>query len=209
MMKIYPQDLVKSIQKVIDSGKVEITTFKNYDENFIKEINSCDIHIKFTIDNNRRDAIIVINNSDITSQFINTWRTSAPGKFMARDFKRNNKDFIGNTLYHIVKFELNGEKMMMLVRLLNEITEDCSTETMKELIEEYGDLTISGKIFSLIKIVRDNNRDGWNSWDRYKSRDNNYHMNLYESSSYIDEADDDNNDNNEIEDDSNESEPLF
>ena len=139
-MKIYPQELVKSIQKVIDSGKIEITTFKNYDENFIKEINSCDIHIKFTIDkDNKRDAIMIINNSDITSQFISTWRTSAPGKFMARDFKRNNKDFIGNTLYHVVKFELNGEKMMMLVRLLNEITEDCSVEESKQLIEDYGD----------------------------------------------------------------------
>lgn len=208
-MKIYPQDLVKSIQKVIDTGKVEITTFKNYDENFIKEINSCDIHIKFTIDKDgRRDAIMIVNNSDITSQFINTWRTSAPGKFMARDFKRNNMDFIGNTLYHVVKFELNGEKMMMLVRLLNEITEDCTVEEVKQLIEDYGDLTISKKIFSIIKIVKDNGRDGWNSWDRYKSRDNNYHMNLYESSSYIDEADDDN-DNEEISDDSGESEPLF
>lgn len=208
-MKIYPQDLVKSIQKVIDTGKVEITTFKNYDENFIKEINSCDIHIKFTIDKDgRRDAIMVINNSDITSQFINTWRTSAPGKFMARDFKRNNMDFIGNTLYHVVKFELNGEKMMMLVRLLNEITEDCTVEEVKQFIEDYGDLTISKKIFSIIKIVNDNGRNGWNSWDRYKAHDNNYHINLYESSSYIDEADDDN-DNEEISEDSSESEPLF
>ena len=209
-MKIYPQNLVKSIQTIIDSGKVEISTFNSYDE-FIPEINSCEIHIKFTKNSKGdREPIIMVNNSDITSQFINSWRTSAPGKFMCKDYRKDIKDFIGNTLYHVVKFTLDGVKMQMLVRLLTEITaEDCTESDRKELINEYGDLSISGKIFSIIKIMPDDGRNGWNCWDRYKSRDNNYIINLYETNSaYIDEANDDN-DNNECDEDSNESEPLF
>ena len=93
MMKIYPQNLVKSIQTIIDSGKVEISTFNSYDE-FIPEINSCEIHIKFTKNSKGdRDPIIMINNSNITSQFINSWRTSAPGKFMCKDYRKDKKDF--------------------------------------------------------------------------------------------------------------------
>ena len=108
MMKIYPQNLVKSIQTIIDSGKVEISTFNSYDE-FIPEINSCEIHIKFTKNSKGdREPIIMVNNSDITSQFINSWRTSAPGKFMCKDYRKDKKDFIGNTLYHVVKFTLDG-----------------------------------------------------------------------------------------------------
>lgn len=208
-MKIYPQNLVKSIQTIIDTGKVEISTFKSYDE-FIPEINSCEIHIKFTKNSKgERNPLIIINNSDITSQFINNWRTSAPGKFMCKDYRRDKKDFIGNTLYHVIKFTLDGVKIKMLVRLLNEITEDCTDADRKELIEEYGDLSISDKIFSIIKITLDDDRNGWNCWDRYKSRDNNYVINLYENnSSYIDEVED-NNDNNENDKDSSESEPLF
>lgn len=55
MMKIYPQNLVKSIQTIIDSGKVEISTFNSYDE-FIPEINSCEIHIKFT-----KNSKVIVN----------------------------------------------------------------------------------------------------------------------------------------------------
>lgn len=208
-MKIYPQNLVKSIQTIIDAGKVEISTFNSYNE-FIPEINSCEIHIKFTKNSKgERESIIIINNTDITSQFINSWRTSAPGKFMCKDYRKDKKDFIGNTLYHVVKFTLDNVKMQMLVRLLTEISEDCTESDRKELIDEYGDLNISGKIFSIIKIMPDDDRNGWNCWDRYKSRDNNYTINLYETNSaYIEDAED-NNDNNESDEDSNESEPLF
>lgn len=209
MMKIYSSSLIKSIQSVIDSTRFKMTTFNEYD--FMTILNTAEILIKFYVDSstNKRNCMLVINNSDISSKFIKDWKTSAGARFSPKDYKFDRRDFIGNTLYHELKFELNGEKIKVLVRLLNEVTDpEISKSDKDDYIKNYGDVTIDGKYFSVIKVTKDDDIHTWGSWDMYKSRDNFIEPEIYESDSYIEEAEEDN-DAEDIADDSMSSDPLF
>ena len=125
-----------------------------------------------------------------------------------KDYKKDTRDFIGNTLYHEITFVLNGEQVKVLIRLLNEITDTTLSDSEKnELIKQYGDITIDDKYFSIIKIIKDNQRNSWASPDIYRSLDTFIDMDLSEGESYIDSNNDADIEN--IEDDSMSSDPLF
>ena len=68
MMKIYSSSLIKSIQSVIDSTKFKMTTFHEYD--FMTTLNTAEILIRYYVDpkTNKRDCMLVINNSDIPTK---------------------------------------------------------------------------------------------------------------------------------------------
>lgn len=211
MMKIYNSSLIKSIQDVINSTRFKMTTFHEYD--FMDTLNTAEILIKYTVDasTGKRSCILVINNSDISSKFVAEWYQTAGAKFSPKDYKKDRRDFIGNTLYHELKFELNGEKIKVLVRLLDEITDpNISNSEKNDYIKNYGDITIDNKYFSVIKITKDDGIYNWGSYDIYKSRDTFIDSEMFESSSYIEEAEENNdNDIEDITDDSLSSDPLF
>ena len=207
-MKIYSKNLISSIQNVINSAKFKMKTFHEYD--FCEILESTGIRIRFYINEklNKRECMLIIHNTDITSKYISDWRTSAPGKFCMKDYKKDTRDFIGNTLYHEITFVLNGEQVKVLIRLLNEITDTTLSDSEKnELIKQYGDITIDNKYFSIIKIIKDNQRNSWASPDIYRSLDTFIDMDLSEGESYIDSNNDADIEN--IEDDSMSSDPLF
>ena len=208
-MKLYPNALIQAIQTVINTGKIEIETYKDY--SFFTLLNSLEIKLKPYYDSyrNRQDCMIEINNSDVTSQFIKDWKSTSVGKFFRKDYINDKRDFIGNTLYHCISLTIGETKIKVLVRLLNEITEDDIKESDKnDLIKTYGDLLIDGKYFSIIKIIDDNDVTTWGSWDKYKSRDNIIYSETYDANSYIDEESDTDNEANNIADEES-SEPLF
>ena len=125
-----------------------------------------------------------------------------------KDYKKDARDFIGNTLYHEITFVLNGERVRVLIRLLNEITDTALPDSEKdELIKQYGDITIDNKYFSIIKIIKDNPKNSWASSDTYRSLETFIDMDLSEGESYIDSNNDTDIEN--IEDDSMSSDPLF
>ena len=88
MMKIYSKNLISSIQNVINSAKFKMKTFHEYD--FCEILESTGIRIRFYINEklNKRECMLIIHNTDITSKYISDWRTSAPGKFCMKDYKK-------------------------------------------------------------------------------------------------------------------------
>lgn len=210
-MKIYTKALINAIQTIINSGNIELTTYKEYTD-FFNVIQSLNIRLerRDDISTGRRDVWTILNDPDITTEFFKDWKTTAVGKFFVKDYKKDIKDFLGNTLYHKLTLTIDNKKVIILVRLLNEITNNELPEIEKnELIENYGDITIDGKYFSIIKITNVTNCETWAGWDMYKSKDifTTSNNSLEMSNSYIEEVSDEDNDKNS--DNMMMSEPLF
>lgn len=210
-MKLYSKETIQSIQAVINTAKFDVKTYNNYDFLLGKTINSADIKVRFLIDpsTERRDAYLITDNTDLTSAYISEWKTTAIGKFMIKDFKKDRRDFIGNSLYHLLSITVSQEPLHILVRLLDDIAMPDITEEDKEnLIKTYGDLTIDGKYFSIIKIMR--NVDHLISWDRYVAYDDNIEKRKapsFKSDAYIEELNEENAE--DIPDDSTQVDALF
>lgn len=205
-MKIYNKSIVNAIQTEINKGNIKLETFKEYDD-FLSVINSANIIIRCYYDEKigRRDGMLILHNYEINADYLNNWRTSAPGTFIIKDYKKDNKDFIGNTLYHELFCNINGQDVSVLIRILNEITNNISDQQKNELIDKFGDITIDNKYFSIIKVRNIN--DTWNTYDFYMNKDIVINERIETNGSITEEA----LINNDAEpvDDSTNSEPLF
>lgn len=185
-MKIYNKEIIKNLQHAINKNNFTMVTFKDY--SFITppyiQIAELKIQLNVNASTGEREPIIHINNSDITSAYIKEWRQTAPGKFFISDYRNDNKDFIGNTLYHEISYITdNNIKFKALVRLLNEITNyELTEEDKNEYIKLYGDIKIDNKYFSIIKIYPDDGRHNLESVDSKKLLDNPVSYNNEESS---------------------------
>ena len=166
-MKLYNKDFIKSIQQAINKTKIKMTTFKDYSF-MMPFIQIAEIKLQLYVNSstNRREIMLIINNTDINSEYIKEWKTTAPGKFICNDFKNDNRDFIGNTLYHEISFISNNIKYKAIIRLLDEITHnDLSEEDKNEYIKLYGDIKIDNTYFSIIKIYKDDGEHNIESSD--------------------------------------------
>lgn len=164
-MKTYSANLIQQLQDCVNEGKISIETYKDY--SFLKTLNSSGIRMSFYFDKDldRNECVLQLS-QDMDSKFIHKWQEeTAAGHFLMYDYKKDNRDFIGNSLYHKVSYTINGKPFKALVRLLNEITGNVSEKKKSELIVSFGDLTIDNKMFSIIKIVPDNGLNGWNQPD--------------------------------------------
>ena len=185
-MKIYNKEIIKNLQHAINKNNFTMVTFKDY--SFITppyiQIAELKIQLNVNASTGEREPIIHINNSDITSAYIKEWRQTAPGKFFISDYRNDNKDFIGNTLYHEISYITDNHiKFKALVRLLNEITNyELTEEDKNEYIKLYGDIKIDNKYFSIIKIYPDDGRHNLESGDSKKLLDNPVSYNNEESS---------------------------
>lgn len=208
MIKIYSNSLIKTIQNTINSGKAKVEAYKEYNE-FFGYISSMQLLMQARqYPDGKRESILNIQNSDISTAFIKEWKQTATGKFLPKDFKKDNKDFLGNTLYHKLTLTLNNIPVRILIRLLNEVSDETISEADKqEYIKLYGDITIDGKYFSIIKIEDIDKYDGWSSRDKWRNLDISISDTTYESNVYIEETQDFDDDSNDIDDNS--SEPLF
>ncbi len=170
MMKLYNKDFIKSIQQAINKTQIKMTTFQDYSF-MMPFIQIAEIKLQLYVDSSsgNREIMMIINNSDITSEYIKEWKTTAAGKFIYNDFTTDKRDFIGNTLYHEISFITNNIKYKAIIRLLDEITHTDISETDKEeYIKLYGDLKIDNAYFSVIKIYIDDNRHNIESPDTRK-----------------------------------------
>ena len=164
-MKNYSQQLIQQLQDCINAGTVQIETYKDY--SFLKTFNSSGINMCFYFDKslNRPDCVLKLT-PEMDKKFISQWcAETVAGKFMISDYKKDARDFIGNTLYHKVCFNIAGKPFKALVRLLNEITGGISEKKKADLIMNFGDLTIDNKVFSIVKIIQDNGIGNWGQED--------------------------------------------
>lgn len=207
-MKIYNKEIIKSLQNAINKTQFNMVTFQDYSF-MMPYIQIAEIKLQLFVDpsTDKRQAMMIIYNSDINSEYIKEWKTTAPGKFIINDYKSDNRDFIGNTLYHEVSYKNeNNIKYKAIVRLLNEITNtEISEEDKQEYIKLYGDIKIDNKYFSVIKIYLDDDRHNLESTDSIKLLENPKISNIHEDYTSIIDNDDILNSNNEKED---EYEPL-
>lgn len=164
-MKNYPQNIIQQLQECVNAGTVQIETYKDY--SFLKSFNSSGINMMFYFDNslNRPDCVLRLK-PEMDKKFMTQWyNETVAGRFMMTDYKKDARDFIGNTLYHKVQFTISGKPYKALVRLLNEITGGVSEKKKAELIMNFGDLTIDNKVFSIVKIMPDNGVSSWGQED--------------------------------------------
>ena len=129
-------------------------TFKDYSF-LLPGIKIAELKLKFVMTDDKRDVEVFISNSDINGTYIKEWKKTAAGNFLVKDFKNDNRDFIGNTLYHELEFFdiVTRENFKVILRLLNEITYiTLSEEEKEELIKQYGEIKIDNRYFSVIKI---------------------------------------------------------
>lgn len=212
MMKIYTKEIINSMQQAINNVQFKMITFQDYSF-MMPLIRIADIKLQLTEDpsTNKRDVSIIINNSDITSEYIKEWRKTAPGKFIIKDFKTDARDFIGNTLYHEISYKNeNNIKYKAIVRLLNEITDTTITEDDKaEYIKLYGDIKIDNKYFSVIKIYIDNERYNLVSPDSIKILNDVNIKKLHDYTTIIDNSEIITNNDEDSDDESLNLDPLF
>ena len=197
MMKNYSPALIKEMQEQINAAAIQMQTYKDY--TFLKRINTCDISIHFTEDPSTgvKDYVMFLK-PEMDKVFLGKWKSqTAAGYFLPTDFKKDNRDFIGNTLYHKVQFTSNKRKYKVLVRLLNELTEDMSEEKRAELITKFGDVQIDNHFFSIIKFSYDDGTDIWSNPDILTNiktdKDEEYVPNIIENALDPEEEKDDEN----------------
>ena len=104
-MKIYNKEIIKSLQNAINNIQFKMTTFQDYSF-MMPFIQIAEIKLQLIEDSStkERNVMLIINNTDITSEYIKEWKQTAPGKFILHDFRTDARDFIGNTLYHEISY---------------------------------------------------------------------------------------------------------
>ena len=210
-MKLYNSQVIKHLQYAIKNKNIKMNVFKDY--SFLTNKITCGeitLHGYFDTSLNRNAIELIIYNTDIGSDYFKKWDTTAVGKFLIKDFKKDRRDFMNNILYYEVYYSFNNIKYKAIIRLLNEISDPDISEADKTLlIKEYGDIKIDDRYFSVIKVCFDDDRTTWALPDKFilseRNITDNDIANTY--SAIIDNSDIINEDNNE--EDNNYQDPLF
>lgn len=174
-MKLYNAHSIKSLQNEIKTGNIKMNVFKDF--SFLtNKITSGEITLRGFFDTslNRKEVEFIIYNTDINSEYLKEWKNSAIGKFLIKDYKSDNRDFMGNLLYYEIYYTHNDIKYKGIIRLLNEISDpEISDADKKVLISEYGDIKIDDRYFSIIKLCFDNDKTAWETEDSFIFRNKN------------------------------------
>ena len=163
------KDLIKEIQQCIDNDKFKITHLETYDP--INKIETSDIILNLiTEPNGRRDVIMEISDIDIDSKYISNWKKTPLGKFLIKDWKKDIKDRNGNIPYYCLEIVYKNSHLKILIRNLIEVNEcasDKNSEQIEMLKNAYNDLILDNNIFSIIKIIDDEDGSSWKTKDKY------------------------------------------
>ena len=107
-MKLYNAHSIKSLQNEIKTGNIKMNVFKDF--SFLtNKITSGEITLRGFFDTslNRKEVEFIIYNTDINSEYLKEWKKSAIGKFLIKDYKSDNRDFMGNLLYYEIYYKKN------------------------------------------------------------------------------------------------------
>jgi hypothetical protein len=174
-MKLYNAHSIKSLQNEIKTGNIKMNVFKDF--SFLtNKITSGEITLRGFFDTslNRKEVEFIIYNTDINSEYLKEWKKSAIGKFLIKDYKSDNRDFMGNLLYYEIYYTHNDIKYKGIIRLLNEISDPEISDADKDvLISDYGDIKIDDRYFSIIKLCFDNDKTAWETEDSFIFRNKN------------------------------------
>ena len=163
MVRIYSIKLIKALQNAIDSNNVQsIKNYKNYSDFTRYGLISGGISMTFA-DTDTRHEVIMHLSSFITSEYVKQWRSeTSAGKFIIKDYKKQRKDDLDNSLYSKIIYSVNNQQYKALLRLLIEIQDPNLSEIDKETyIEGFADITINDKVYSIIKIEPNDDTDKW------------------------------------------------
>ena len=174
-MKLYNAHSIKSLQNEIKTGNIKMNVFKDF--SFLtNKITSGEITLRGFFDTslNKKEVEFIIYNTDINSEYLKEWKKSAIGKFLIKDYKSDNRDFMGNLLYYEIYYTHNDIKYKGIIRLLNEISDPEISDADKDvLISDYGDIKIDDRYFSIIKLCFDNDKTAWETEDSFIFRNKN------------------------------------
>lgn len=174
-MKLYNAHSIKSLQNEIKTGNIKMNVFKDF--SFLtNKITSGEITLRGFFDTslNKKEVEFIIYNTDINSEYLKEWKKSAIGKFLIKDYKSDNMDFMGNLLYYEIYYTHNDIKYKGIIRLLNEISDPEISDADKDvLISDYGDIKIDDRYFSIIKLCFDNDKTAWETEDSFIFRNKN------------------------------------
>ena len=158
-MKLYNAHSIKSLQNEIKTGNIKMNVFKDF--SFLtNKITSGEITLRGFFDTSLNKK--------------KEWKKSAIGKFLIKDYKSDNRDFMGNLLYYEIYYTHNDIKYKGIIRLLNEISDPEISDADKDvLISDYGDIKIDDRYFSIIKLCFDNDKTAWETEDSFIFRNKN------------------------------------
>ena len=129
-------------------------------------INIAHIRIDLYESSGMRQSGIICLKDKLDKNYIKTWKTFAPGKFVAVDYRKDIRDSNGKTPYYVVHYELNGLKLKALIRKLIELQDNNAPEDTKRLLKSrYTDIKSSKGDYAVIKITCDDGYTGWASDD--------------------------------------------
>lgn len=203
--KLYKSSVIKDLQNAINTGQCIIKPYKNYD--FINSgFRSCGIFMRFIPNTSTGFLEKYMSLPDeLTNELYKIWKEFPIYKFIYKDVRKDTRDFVENTPYSYVKYQVNDKTYYALIRKLVEVTSDELTEEEKiEFIKEYCDIMIDSRYYSVIKICCTS--DEIPSW----AIDDKISMLAFHPEYMADKSNDDNsedeyyNDNNE-----NSEDPLF
>ena len=171
-MKIYNKQIIKNIQHCIKNANIKMKVLNDYSFFETNKITCGEItlHFYYNKEADKREVEYIISNSDVNAIYIKDWKTSAPGKFLMKDYKNDVRDIMNNnTPYYEINFTTHDKNYKGLVRLLIEVSDTTISEEDKNvLINNYGDLMIDDRYFSIIKLNDDDGLNLWNTKEKLK-----------------------------------------
>lgn len=151
--KLYKSSVIKDLQNAINTNQCIIKPYKDW--NFIESgFRSCGIFMRFIKNPSTGFLEKYMSLPDeLNNEVYKTWKQFPIYKFLYKDIRNNNRDFLENTPYNFVQYIVNDKKYYALIRKLIEITSDeLSEENKIEFIKEYCDIIIDSRYYSIVKI---------------------------------------------------------
>lgn len=180
MPKLYNEKIVSDLQKAVNEERYSKRSIKDFDS--ISKIYVGGVEIDL-IEMNGMKSVLLKPDETTDKNYMIKWKSYAPGKFLAKDWKKDKRDFIGYTYYYIFDYVVTdslGEdhSMKALVRSLYEMnTNELKDVELNDLVAEYGDIKVTdaegSSFFAIIKIWNENDPMGLCSRNMFGSLETN------------------------------------
>ena len=153
-MRVYEQDILKDLQRAIDSGEA---TIERQSYGFLDKLDSAGVRIELYYDErlNMNMGQFVISNYSIDGNYIRSWRSFPPGRYLIKDFRKQVMNADGKCPYHIVRWKTDEDEPYR--GILRELIEGDKDDT--DVIINIDAKKVPCKV---IKIVdEDETPEGW------------------------------------------------
>lgn len=154
-MRVYEEDILKDLQRAIDLGEA---TIERQAYGFLDKLDSAGIRIELYYDERLKMNMgqFVTSNYNIDGNYIRSWRSFPPGRYLIKDFRKQITNANGECPYHIVHWKTDEEEPCRAI--LRELLSDDKDDI---------DVTINKNVpCKVIKIVdEDETPEGWMTFE--------------------------------------------